>query len=72
MTYDPDKNEFNGSIDGCECLVPYKADQMTYVRNEATLGVDYYNVVDRGFLVGTTEQVWGGRFGEFEFTKMPL
>ena len=72
MTYDPDKDQFNGSIDGCECLVPYKADQMTYVRNEATLGVDYYNVVDRGFLVGTTEQVWGGRFGEFEFTKMPL
>jgi CpeT protein len=72
MTYDPNKNQFNGSIDGCECWVPYKEDQMTYVRNEATLGVDFYNVVDRGFLVGTVNQVWGGRFGEFEFKRMPL
>ena len=72
MTYDPNKNQFNGSIDGCECLVPYKGDQMTYVRNEATLGIDFYNVVDRGFLVGTVDQVWGGRFGEFQFKRMPL
>jgi len=45
---------------------------MTYVRNEATLGVDFYNVVDRGFLVGTVNQVWGGRFGEFQFKRMSL
>lgn len=72
MSYDPEKDVFNGSIEGCECLVPYKADQMTYVRNEATLGADFYNVVDRGFLVGTETQVWGGRYGHFEFKRMPL
>ena len=71
VVYDPNENQFVGSLDGCKCLVPYKGKE-TFVQNEAILKEDSYRVVDKGYLVGTTTQVWGGRYGHFEFQKTPL
>ena len=61
-------NEFQGSIEGCSCHVVWR-DQTTYVKNEIVLGENYYNVVDRGYLLGTDTQVWGGKYGPFKFNK---
>lgn len=79
LTYKPDcdtilefqGNEFKGSIQGCNCYVEWQ-NQTTYVKNEICLGRDYYNVVDRGFLLGTDRQVWGSKYGIFKFKRMPL
>ena len=43
---------------------------MTYLQTDVVLGKDYYNVVDRGFKVGTAEQIWGSKHGSFEFKKI--
>ena len=61
---------FVGGVVGCECHVTWK-DKTTYTRTECTLGSSYYHVVDKGYLLGTTEQVWGGKYGKFEFEKLP-
>ena len=65
-----DGKEFRGQNTGCECHVPWK-DKTTYLQTDVTLGENYYYVVDRGFLLGTTEQVWGSKHGRFEFHKLP-
>ena len=61
--------EFRGSNNHCDCLVPWK-DEMTYLQTDVVLGKDYYNVVDRGFKIGTAEQIWGSKHGSFEFKKI--
>lgn len=65
------QNEFRGSIEGCECFVDWQ-DQITYVKNEVVLGHNYYHVVDRGYLLNTDKQVWGGKYGPFKFDKVLL
>lgn len=65
-----DGNTFVGSIEGCTCYVEWQ-DQVTYVKNEIYLSNDEYHVVDRGYLLGTDKQVWGGKFGPFKFNKVP-
>tara|TARA_B100002019_G_scaffold150602_1_gene129617 strand:+ start:1001 stop:1537 length:537 start_codon:yes stop_codon:yes gene_type:complete len=71
LSYNPNKEEYIGSVEGCKCIVPHKNGE-TYVKNEAILGKDYYHVIDRGYLVGTEKQIWGSRYGHFEFARMPV
>ena len=65
-----DQKAFRGSIEGCSCQVEWK-NQITYVKNEVFLTRNEYYVVDRGYLLGTDTQVWGGKYGPFKFNKMP-
>ena len=67
---DIDGKAFRGSIEGCSCHVEWKK-EMTYVKNEVFLSRNEYHVVDRGYLLGTDTQVWGGKYGPFKFNKMP-
>ena len=66
-----DGKAFRGSIEGCCCYVDWQ-DQVTYVKNEVFLSKDQYHVVDRGYLLDTENQVWGGKYGPFKFQKLPL
>jgi len=61
---------FYGEVEGCECFVEWRG-QQTYVKNKVELGLNYYNVVDKGMLVGTEDRIWGSEHGAFEFRKMP-
>jgi len=61
--------KFEGGIAGCECCVDWN-DKVTYMLSEVFLSSRSYHVVDRGYLLDTTEQVWGGKFGKFEFNKL--
>ena len=69
FTFDGDS--FQGSLQGCSCYVEWQ-DQVTYIKNDIFLSKEQYNVVDRGYLVGTDKQVWGGKHGRFKFLKTPL
>ena len=64
-----DGKAFRGSVEGCSCYVDWQ-DQVTYVKNEIFLTEDKYHVVDRGYLLNTENQVWGGKFGPFQFAKI--
>lgn len=66
-----DGKAFQGSIQGCRCHVEWK-NQITYVKNEVFLSKTEYHVVDKGYLLGTDTQVWGGKYGPFKFQKLPL
>jgi len=69
FTFDGDS--FQGSLQGCSCYVEWQ-DQVTYIKNDIFLSKEQYNVVDRGYLVDTDKQVWGGKHGHFKFLKTPL
>ena len=62
---------FTGSLSGCKCFVEWQG-KTTYCKNQVQLGKDFYNVVDRGYLVDTNEHVWGSKYGQFEFKKVPF
>ncbi len=64
-----DGRKFTGGVSGCECHVIWN-DKTTYMTGEVVLGKDYYHVIDRGYLLGSTNQVWGGKYGKFEFQKL--
>lgn len=61
-------NVFYGEVEGCECFVDWRG-QQTYVKNKAELGLNYYNVIDQGFAVGTEDRVWGSEHGYFQFMR---
>ena len=63
-----DGKAFHGSIEGCRCHVEWQ-NQVTYVKNSVFLSENEYHVVDKGYLLGTDTQVWGGKYGPFKFTK---
>lgn len=63
-------DSFSGCVEGCSCYVDWR-DQVTYVKNEIFLSENLYRVVDKGYLVNTEEQVWGGKNGPFQFIKSP-
>ena len=39
------------------------------LKTKAELGLNYYNVIDQGFAVGTEDRVWGSEHGYFQFMK---
>ena len=64
--------KFAGEIQpGCQCKVDW-AGQETYLNNNAVLTDSCYNVEDKGHDPATHQQVWGSRYGQFMFNKVPL
>lgn len=60
-----DGEKFSGKIHSCSCFVEREG-QLTYLKNSAILGEDYYRVYDQGFSVETNKKVWGSsRYYEF-------
>ena len=63
-------NVFHGNLDGCECFVDWQGNK-TYLQNKIELGLNYYNVFDKGMCVKTNTQLWGSKHGFFKFDKQP-
>lgn len=68
-----DENKFEGGIQSCSCFVE-RDGQLTYLKNSAILGEDYYRVYDQGFDIKTNKKLWGSsRYYEFSrIDKEPL
>jgi hypothetical protein len=66
--YDADIDRFYGTNVCKECYVE-KNGNNTYLKTEAYLGPDYYQVSDTGHDPDTDEQVWGSYHGLFNFDK---
>lgn len=62
---------FVGGIQGCDCMVDWVGRQ-TYLQNEIELTPTHYYVMDRGFCAEHRHQLWGSKYGRFEFARMPL
>ncbi|CAF34280.1 antenna proteins [Synechococcus phage S-PM2] len=68
FTYHGD--HFEGHIEeGCNCLVKW-GEKDSYLKNSAYIGDGWYNVEDKGFDPETHTQLWGSKFGHFEFKKI--
>lgn len=65
------KVAFKGGIQGCDCYVKWM-DRDTYLKNDIELGDGYYFVMDKGMCSEFHHQIWGSKYGKFEFYKMPL
>lgn len=61
-------NVYYGSLDGCECFVDWQG-KKTYLQNKVELGLNYYNVFDKGMCSETNTQIWGSQHGFFQFDK---
>lgn len=68
-----DGTQFSGGIENCLCYVE-RDGELTYLKNSAILGEDYYRVYDQGFSASTNKKVWGSsRYYEFSrIDKEPL
>jgi CpeT protein len=62
---------FKGGLTGCDCVVEWNGRQ-TYLQNEIELTPTHYYVMDRGFCAEHKHQLWGSKYGRFEFVRMPL
>jgi CpeT protein len=67
----PKGDSFVGGIQGCNCMVDWMGRQ-TYLQNEIELTPTHYYVMDRGFCAEHKHQLWGSKYGRFEFVRMPL
>lgn len=63
-------NSFAGGLTGCNCMVDWMGRQ-TYLQNEIELTPTHYYVMDRGFCAENHHQLWGSKYGRFEFARMP-
>jgi CpeT protein len=63
-------DSFIGGISGCECMVDWMGRE-TYLQNEIELTPTNYYVMDRGFCAQHGHQLWGSKYGRFEFVRMP-
>ena len=61
---------FKGGLTGCDCMVDWMGRQ-TYLQNEIELTPTHYYVMDRGFCAQHGHQLWGSKYGRFEFARMP-
>lgn len=61
---------FVGGLTGCECHVNWNGKE-TYLQNEVELTKDFYYVKDLGFSKEHGDQIWGSKYGRFEFKRMP-
>ena len=64
-------DSFKGGLTGCECMVEWNGRE-TYLQNEIQLTPTHYYVMDRGFCAKHNHQLWGSKYGRFEFVRMPL
>ena len=68
---EPKDNSFVGGIQGCDCMVEWLG-RKTYLQNQIELTPTHYYVMDRGFCAQHGHQLWGSKYGRFEFKRMPL
>ena len=68
LTFEGDA--FVGGLTGCDCHVTWSGKE-TYLQNKIKLTKDSYFVEDLGFDRYKNHQIWGSRYGPFEFKKMP-
>ena len=66
-----DKDSFKGGLTGCECYVDWMG-RNTYLQNQIELTPTNYYVIDKGFCAEHNHQIWGSKYGGFEFARMPL
>ena len=66
-----DKDSFKGGLTGCECYVDWMG-RNTYLQNQIELTPTHYYVIDKGFCAEHNHQLWGSKYGRFEFARMPL
>ena len=66
-----DGSSFKGGLTGCDCYVEWNG-RDTYLQNEIELTSTHYYVKDLGFCQKNHHQIWGSKYGRFEFKKMPL
>lgn len=64
-------NSFVGGLQGCDCKVEWKG-RDTYLQNEIELTPTHYYVKDLGFCAVHNHQIWGSKYGRFEFARMPV
>jgi len=64
-------DDFIGGTHGCECYVNWRG-KNTFLSTQIQLNKTHYYVIDKGICVKTQKQIWGSRYGRFEFTKLPL
>ena len=62
-------SSFIGGLSGCDCYVKWNG-RDTYLQNEIELTSIYYYVKDLGFCQENHHQIWGSKYGRFEFKKM--
>lgn len=62
-------SSFIGGLSGCDCYVKWNG-RDTYLQNEIELTSTYYYVKDLGFCQENHHQIWGSKYGRFEFKKM--
>ena len=67
--FDTRLGEFNGRIQGCNCIVLFDSTE-TFVKNNARLGDGYYHVYDKGYSVRTKKQLWGSNARHYQFKKI--
>lgn len=60
---------FKGGLTGCDCMVNWNGRE-TYLQNEIELTPNNYCVMDRGFCAQHGHQLWGSKYGRFEFVRM--
>jgi CpeT protein len=65
-----DGNSFKGGLTGCDCYVDWMG-RDTYLQNQIELTPDFYYVIDKGFCAKDNHQLWGSKYGRFEFARMP-
>ena len=64
-------SSFKGGLTGCDCYVEWNG-RDTYLQNEIELTSTHYYVKDLGFCQKNHHQIWGSKYGRFEFKKMPM
>lgn len=62
---------FVGGVQGCDCMVDWQG-RKTYLQTEIELTPTHYYIMDRGFCAEHKNQLWGSKYGRFEFVRMPL
>lgn len=62
-------DSFVGGINGCECKVDWMG-RDTYLQNQIELTPTHYYVMDRGFCAKHGHQLWGSKYGRFEFKRL--
>ena len=62
-------NSFIGGLSGCNCKVDWRG-RDTYLQNEIELTETHYYVKDLGFCSTNHHQIWGSKYGRFEFARM--
>lgn len=64
------QDSFKGGLTGCDCYVDWMG-RNTYLQNQIELTPTHYYVIDKGFCADHKHQLWGSKYGRFEFARMP-